>query len=77
MPTSKSATARETMKKLVTVRSLDDVNTLTMTRILPAITKMLIKTSTITEMMTVASLNFIAILVHIAAGVGISLKSLF
>jgi hypothetical protein len=54
------------MKKLVTVRSLADTNTLTMTNIFPAITMILMRPNIITDTMTVASLNFMAMLVHMA-----------
>ena len=52
------------MKKLVTVLSLAETKTLTITRIFPAMTITLIKPKIMTETMTVASLNFMAILVH-------------
>ena len=46
------------IKKFVTVRSLLDAKTLKMTRILPKMTIILIKTNIMTEIITVALLNF-------------------
>lgn len=56
-PTSKSATAKDTMKRLVTDLSLDEQNTAAMTKQLPTITITLMAASTDNEANKLGSLQ--------------------
>jgi len=57
-PSKRSETAKDTIKWLVTVRSLEDTKMATITSIFPPIIAMLRRTREITDRMTYASWNF-------------------
>lgn len=57
MPTSKSATARLTMKKFVTLRSLCEQNTAAITKQLPTMTSTSINSSTLSDTILLGSVH--------------------
>lgn len=61
-PTNRSATAKLTIKKLVTLRSLFEQNTAAITKRLPPITKTLINSSIANEIKFEGSVHFTALI---------------